>query len=102
MRVTSLALSLTFLFAIGCRPYKPRSAPPAAKPSEPVAAAPVETPPAPPVVAEQPKQEEPVVMDTSAIASELVAKYGDAQRPQIERGLKQVSALWRPSDGDLA
>lgn len=41
-------------------------------------------------------------MDTSAIRDELVAKYGEGQRAQIERGLRQVAALWRAEDGDLA
>ncbi|HYV64752.1 MAG TPA: hypothetical protein VE964_00830 [Myxococcales bacterium] len=30
----------------------------------------------------------------------LVQKHGEAQRPRIERGLKQVAAMWRPQDGD--
>jgi len=30
----------------------------------------------------------------------LVAKHGEAQRTRIERGLKQVAAMWRPQDGD--
>lgn len=30
----------------------------------------------------------------------LAAKYGDAQRSRIQRGLKQVSGFWRESDGD--
>lgn len=40
---------------------------------------------------------------TSSIAkmeTELVAKYGESQRPRIQRGLKQVSEFWRASDGD--
>lgn len=34
------------------------------------------------------------------IETELVAKYGEAQRPRAQRGLKQVSEFWRASDGD--
>jgi hypothetical protein len=36
------------------------------------------------------------------LVAELVKKHGDAQRPRIERGLRQVAALWRSSDGNLA
>jgi hypothetical protein len=36
------------------------------------------------------------------LEQELVAKYGEAQRPRIERGLKQVANFWRPEDGDAA
>jgi hypothetical protein len=32
----------------------------------------------------------------------LVTKYGEAQRPRIERGLKQVAQFWREEDGDAA
>jgi hypothetical protein len=31
---------------------------------------------------------------------ELVAKYGEAQRPRVHRGLTQVSEFWRAGDGD--
>ena len=34
--------------------------------------------------------------------SELVAKYGDAQRDRIRRGLHQVTEYWRAEDGDAA
>lgn len=33
---------------------------------------------------------------------ELVAKYGDGQRPRINRGLRQVMDYWRVEDGDAA
>ncbi|HEY8050354.1 MAG TPA: hypothetical protein VIE63_14360 [Ramlibacter sp.] len=33
---------------------------------------------------------------------ELAAKYGEAQRARIERGLTQVAALWRTEDGGAA
>ncbi len=36
------------------------------------------------------------------VASELVALHGEAQRPRIERGLRQAAALWRRADGDAA
>ncbi|HVO79875.1 MAG TPA: hypothetical protein VMT28_04040 [Terriglobales bacterium] len=34
--------------------------------------------------------------------SELVARYGDAQKPRILRGLHQVEEFWRADDGDAA
>ncbi len=37
-----------------------------------------------------------------ALIAELVKQHGEAQRPRIERGVRQVAALWRPTDGDLA
>src|SRR5437667_5301813 len=36
------------------------------------------------------------------VETALVAKYGEAQRPRIERGLKQVAQFWREEDGDAA
>ena len=36
------------------------------------------------------------------VKKELIAKYGDAQNPRVERGLRQVSEFWRPDDGDAA
>lgn len=38
---------------------------------------------------------------SSDLKAELVARYGDAQRPRIERGIDQVAALWRSTDGDF-
>src|SRR5437763_217119 len=32
---------------------------------------------------------------------DLVKTHGEDQRPRIERGLKQVKALWKKEDGDL-
>ena len=48
--------------------------------------------------------ENPAWMEASVkkLEPELVAKYGEAQRPRIERGLKQVADFWRPQDGDAA
>lgn len=40
--------------------------------------------------------------DLAPLESELVARYGEPQRPRIARGLRQVAALWKPEDGDLA
>ena len=36
------------------------------------------------------------------VESDLVAKYGEAQRPRIQRGFKQVADFWRAEDGDAA
>ncbi len=44
----------------------------------------------------------PPTFDLSTLTTELVARHGEAERPRIERGLKQVAALWRAEDGDLA
>ncbi|MCC7387081.1 MAG: hypothetical protein IT384_34930 [Deltaproteobacteria bacterium] len=40
--------------------------------------------------------------DLAALEAEVVQKHGVAQKPRIARGLKQVAALWRAEDGDLA
>lgn len=39
---------------------------------------------------------------SAKLETELAVKYGDAQRPRIQRGLKQVGQFWRDSDGDRA
>ncbi len=36
------------------------------------------------------------------LESELIAKYGEAQRARLERGLAQVGQFWRNDDGDAA
>ncbi|HKR65710.1 MAG TPA: hypothetical protein VJZ00_18410 [Thermoanaerobaculia bacterium] len=36
------------------------------------------------------------------LETELVAKYGEAQRPRLVRGMKQVAQFWRDEDGDAA
>jgi hypothetical protein len=36
----------------------------------------------------------------SKLAAELAARHGDAQRPRIERGLRQGAEFWREEDGD--
>lgn len=40
-------------------------------------------------------------MNTKPLEAELVKLHGEAQRPRIERGVRQVAALWRKDDGDL-
>ncbi|HUP65801.1 MAG TPA: hypothetical protein VM557_11035 [Thermoanaerobaculia bacterium] len=34
------------------------------------------------------------------LETELVAQHGEAERPRIQRGLRQVSTFWLPQDGD--
>ena len=36
------------------------------------------------------------------LETELVAKYGEAQRARLQRGMKQVAQFWRAEDGDAA
>jgi hypothetical protein len=36
----------------------------------------------------------------SKLTAELAARHGDAQRPRIERGFRQVAEFWREEDGD--
>lgn len=36
------------------------------------------------------------------LETELVAKYGEAQRTRLQRGMKQVASFWRAEDGDAA
>lgn len=36
------------------------------------------------------------------LETELVAKYGEAQRARLQRGMKQVAQFWRAEDGDDA
>src|SRR5579859_6476063 len=43
-----------------------------------------------------------MTLATNAPAQRLEAKYGEAQRPRIERGLQQVAEFWRPEDGNQA
>jgi len=38
----------------------------------------------------------------TTLTNELAAKYGEAQRPAIERGIAQVRQFWRAEDGDDA
>jgi hypothetical protein len=42
----------------------------------------------------------PQSSDDRELIGVLVRKHGDAQRPRIEQGLRQVAAMWRPQDGD--
>jgi hypothetical protein len=39
---------------------------------------------------------------TARLEKELTAKYGEAERPRLSRGLRQAAEFWRASDGDAA
>ena len=39
---------------------------------------------------------------SASLKQELIAQHGDSQRERINRGVDQVLALWRPTDGDAA
>src|ERR1700686_3143458 len=43
-----------------------------------------------------------MTLPVDAVTSELVAKYGAAQRVRAERGVKQIADFWRTEDGDAA
>jgi hypothetical protein len=43
-----------------------------------------------------------VTSSNSKLETALAAKYGDAQRARIQRGLRQVAEYWRAEDGDAA
>ena len=36
------------------------------------------------------------------LESELTVKYGEPQRPRLQRGLRQIGQLWQKADGDAA
>ena len=40
--------------------------------------------------------------EQAQLVLDLVQKWGEPQRPRIERGVRQVAALWQKTDGDLA
>ncbi|HUG73539.1 MAG TPA: hypothetical protein VMK82_08965, partial [Steroidobacteraceae bacterium] len=42
------------------------------------------------------------VLPVAALETELVARYGEAQRERARQGLAQAAARWRSSDGDAA
>ena len=43
---------------------------------------------------------QPMGIETAKLEAELVAKYGEGQRPAIARGLAQAREFWRSEDGD--
>ena len=61
------------------------------------------TPPAR-IPAAAPQSVAPVVapVDPGALVAALVKKHGEGARARAERGVRQVAALWRPEDGDVA
>ena len=74
----SLGVAAGFFF---CRPVAAQSAPP------------------PPLPAAEPA---PVWLPEAGTSVEagLIARYGEAQRPRLQRGLRQVATFWRAEDGD--
>lgn len=46
--------------------------------------------------------EPPMKESIARLEKELTAKYGQAERPRVERGLRQVAEFWRSTDGDAA
>ena len=40
-------------------------------------------------------------IDAPSLVAALVQRHGEASRARAERGVKQVTAYWRPEDGDL-
>ena len=36
---------------------------------------------------------------TAKLETELIAKYGESQRPRLQRGLRQIAQFWRAQDG---
>lgn len=44
----------------------------------------------------------PVKNDLAALEAKLIATHGEAQRPRIEQGVRQVASLWKKDDGDLS
>jgi hypothetical protein len=50
------------------------------------------------------QQQQPAWIDASMqkLETELVAKYGEAQRARLQRGMRQVAQYWRADDGDAA
>ncbi|HJQ36717.1 MAG TPA: hypothetical protein VKB93_06235 [Thermoanaerobaculia bacterium] len=45
---------------------------------------------------------QPMQDSMQKLETELVAKYGEAQRARLRRGMKQVAQFWRAEDGDAA
>src|SRR5437764_2042863 len=47
-------------------------------------------------------QTTPSTLPVDSVESDLVAKYGEAQRARAHRGIRQVADFWRAEDGDAA
>ncbi len=53
-------------------------------------------------LAQQGKQPPQVANQVEAARGALLARYGEGESARVDRGLKQIAALWRAQDGDLA
>ena len=100
----SFAVAAVTSAAVACAG---RDAGPPAAPAAP-APAPAPAPAVPQPPAPQPPPAStaaPAPVSPAAIAdakAKLRARYGEARRADLERGVDQVAALWRAADGDLA
>jgi hypothetical protein len=54
-----------------------------------------------PTAAQDPGQAD-ILRAAERVEAELVARHGESIRPRLQRGVAQVSALWRAEDGDAA
>src|SRR5262245_439931 len=94
--------SIALLLLAACAAKHKTAAPPrgAKAPQSAATAVPPPIPATPMPVA--PRKPEVIAVDLAALEAELVKKHGEPERPRIARGLKQIAALWRAEDGDLA
>ncbi len=53
-------------------------------------------------VGQQGAKSPPLANQVEAARGALLARYGEKESARVDRGLKQISALWRAEDGDLA
>ncbi len=98
----SLFLHAAVLVAIAGAASAAQPAQPAVQPASPAAA------PATPAASATPASPTSATSATSALGaavtagleSELVTRFGEAQRERARRGIAQVAALWRNEDGD--
>src|SRR4030095_4817795 len=51
---------------------------------------------------QQPQSSQNLQPSIAKLEAELTAKYGEAQRARLQRGMKQVASFWRSEDGDAA
>ncbi|MCX5748403.1 MAG: hypothetical protein NT062_38610, partial [Proteobacteria bacterium] len=100
-----MLLSLLLLVACSKSPQPTTPAPPTFT-TTPAPAVGAVTPATPPVIAPPAATDAADAPVAAAVIAEtkakLRAKHGDASAAAIERGVTQVAALWRQSDGDLA
>lgn len=55
-----------------------------------------------PAFSQQPQSPDWMNTSMQTLENELVAKYGEAQRSRLQRGMKQVAQFWRAEDGGQA